>query len=256
MHALAESACPASPSRESPVSVLWVDDDTDYLDLAADLLAEEEGFQVTTESSPTAATGRLADVDCLVSDYKMPGRDGLELLSTTRERHPDLPFVLCTGSSVPDVAGAVADDPWAELVRKDGMDATVSLVAARSARLVAGRRSVVLTGRALAGLDETGDAIVVVSPDDRIAVVNRVFARRLGYAREELLGRDWRTCFPDHEVDRLESTALETVSGDWRWTGGCIARRADGTTFTAQTRITGLDDGSLVFALYETDDVD
>lgn len=254
MNALAGTVPSASVTHEQPLSVLWVDDDPEYLDRAAELLADEDGVDVITETSPMAATGRLADVDCVVCDYAMSAHDGLELLAAVREDWPTLPFVLCTGSSLPEAVEAVADDEWTELVRTEGTDLTVSLVAARCKRLVADRRSAALAGRALAGLDEASDAIAVVAPDDTFAVVNHAFARRLGYAREELLGRDWQTCFPDHEVDRLESTALETVSEDWRWTGGCIARRADGTTITAQTQIAGLDDDSVVFSLADASD--
>lgn len=38
------------------------------------------------------------DIDCVVSDYEMPRKTGLELLAVVRDRWPDLPFILFTGN--------------------------------------------------------------------------------------------------------------------------------------------------------------
>jgi len=36
------------------------------------------------------------DIDCIVSEYDMPGRDGLSFLETVREDYPNLPFIFYT----------------------------------------------------------------------------------------------------------------------------------------------------------------
>ena len=36
-------------------------------------------------------------IDCVVSDYEMPGVDGIEFLEAIREDRPDPPFILFTG---------------------------------------------------------------------------------------------------------------------------------------------------------------
>ena len=43
---------------------------------------EDDAFAVTTETDAEAALSRLseADIDCVVSDYEIPGIDGFELL--------------------------------------------------------------------------------------------------------------------------------------------------------------------------------
>ena len=84
-------------SRE--VSVLHVDDEAAFTDLVATFLErEDERLAVVTEQS--AADGLAAldggDIDCIVSDYQMPGTDGIEFLEAVREEHPDLPFILFT----------------------------------------------------------------------------------------------------------------------------------------------------------------
>nr|WP_244209994.1 response regulator [Haloarcula quadrata] len=94
-------------SEMSRITVLHVDDEPDFLDVAAELLEQQSSdFNVITETSGTEALERLAasDVDCIVSDYKMPEQDGIELLEAVRETYPDVPFILFTGQGSETVA--------------------------------------------------------------------------------------------------------------------------------------------------------
>jgi PAS domain S-box-containing protein len=91
----------------SSIDVLHVDDEPDFLDVASDLLEQQSSiFNVITETSTTEALERLTegDVDCVVSDYRMPKHDGIELLEAIREQYPDLPFILFTGEGNEAVA--------------------------------------------------------------------------------------------------------------------------------------------------------
>jgi len=89
------------------IDVLHVDDDPDFTDLAATFL-ERVDSRIAVRAAGSAAEGRdvLADhdVDCIVSDYDMPGTDGIELLEAVREEYPDLPFILYTGKGSEEVA--------------------------------------------------------------------------------------------------------------------------------------------------------
>jgi CheY-like chemotaxis protein len=84
------------------IRVLHVDDEPDFADLTSMFLERErDDFEMTTARSATEGIDHLAEaeraVDCVVSDYSMPGMDGLDFLEAVREEHPDLPFVLLTG---------------------------------------------------------------------------------------------------------------------------------------------------------------
>jgi PAS domain S-box-containing protein len=85
-------------ATEDPIDVLHVDDDPDVLDLTATLL-EREGLRVETATSAEAGLDSLAagEFECIVSDYDMPGTDGLAFLTAVRERGCELPFILFTG---------------------------------------------------------------------------------------------------------------------------------------------------------------
>ncbi|WP_135364853.1 response regulator [Halosimplex halophilum] len=253
MTAVIDDIAPATASApagsDESIDVLCVDDDPDYLDLIELHLSEHDDIAVRTETVPAEALAHVEDVDCVVSDYDMPGTNGLEFLSDVRARAPTLPFVLFTGSERAAIAEEIPDATWTEFLRKDSPATTMSILAGRIRRLVHHRRTMRTAERSLTAIEATGDAVAVVDPDGAFSFVNRVFASRFGADPDDLVGRPWRACFPDEEVQRLESTALETVRDDWQWTGGTVCETDGGDTFTAQTRVAGLDDGSLVFCL-------
>lgn len=234
-----------------PVTVLYVGGDADSLDPVTSALADRESFDVVTATSADEALDRLREADCLVSESELPSRDGLELLATVRERRPSLPFVLFAESFDEGIDSELRDDSWAMYLRKGDPESSARLLARRVCRLVDHRRIADTADRALTAIETAQDGIAIVRPDGTFEFVNRVFAARFGYRSEELVGQSWHECYPEREVQRLESSALPTVRGDWQWTGGCVGQRSDGETFTAPTRIVGLDDGSFVFSVGE-----
>jgi two-component system response regulator AtoC len=91
----------------SPDLVLLVDDDPATRKVAKANLSME-GFEVVTAASAVEALARLADGDplALVTDLKMPGKDGLALMDEIHALRPSLPVVLVTGHAT--VENAVA----------------------------------------------------------------------------------------------------------------------------------------------------
>jgi len=83
-----------SDGSATPIHVLLVDDDPNLLTIAEQLLAREGGFEVETAENALDAcrTVREGRVDCVVSDYRMPAGDGMDLLETIRETER-VPFV-------------------------------------------------------------------------------------------------------------------------------------------------------------------
>src|SRR2546430_15830734 len=80
--------------------VLIVDDDPALLQaLPETLRLRMSGVTVDTADSATAALDRIAahDYDAIVTDIKMPGMDGLELLAEIRAHRPDTPTLMITG---------------------------------------------------------------------------------------------------------------------------------------------------------------
>lgn len=92
---------------KAEITVLHVDDEPDLAELAAEFLEREnDRITVETATNVSEALDSLVrhDVDCIVSDYDMPGQDGIELLDTVREEYPDRPFILYTGKGSEEIA--------------------------------------------------------------------------------------------------------------------------------------------------------
>lgn len=77
--------------------ILVVDDDEGIRENIADLLSTED-YRVIVASNANEAMDRLAaeDVDLLLTDFQMPGRNGVELIEAARTTKKDLPAILMT----------------------------------------------------------------------------------------------------------------------------------------------------------------
>lgn len=82
------------------IRIAGVDDDADVLQLLSVLLANQ-GYEFTGFSDGDEFLAALPGlhVDAVLMDVKMPGISGMEVLSMTRERFPDLPVVMLTGDA-------------------------------------------------------------------------------------------------------------------------------------------------------------
>jgi DNA-binding NtrC family response regulator len=87
--------------------ILIVDDDPALLEaLPETLRLRMDGIDVETCDSAAGALARIesSDFDAIVTDIKMPGMDGLALLSSIKERRPGIPTLLITGHGERDLA--------------------------------------------------------------------------------------------------------------------------------------------------------
>jgi len=103
-------------------TVLVVDDDPQVASLAGAYLKRlEADVTVLVETAPEDALARFeaGAVDCVVSDYEMPGMDGLDLLAAVRERDGSVPFVVFTGTDDDSVVEC-ARERGAVCLRKEG----------------------------------------------------------------------------------------------------------------------------------------
>ena len=93
------------PLLPHPPTVLVVDDDADVREVAAGML-EELGYVVVQAGSGAEALAILmdrSDLDVMVTDIRMPGMTGLELLDRATCLRSDLKVILISGYFQPQL---------------------------------------------------------------------------------------------------------------------------------------------------------
>jgi len=87
------------------IRVLYVDDDPQSLDVIPNRCESVSELRFETESRPRTVLEQLdSDIDCLITDYRMPAMDGIELLTTISQQRPELPILLLTGHGGGEIA--------------------------------------------------------------------------------------------------------------------------------------------------------
>lgn len=104
------TASSGTESTHRGARVLVVDDDPDMLRLLSMRLSAA-GYQVTAVTSAESALTQLEieHPQLVLSDVRLPGKDGLQLFDQIRQQHPTLPVILLTAhGTIPDAVEATA----------------------------------------------------------------------------------------------------------------------------------------------------
>jgi CheY-like chemotaxis protein len=85
-------------SLAQPIRILHVDDQSDFTELTATYLKRnDDSFSIVTATSANEGLELLEqmDFDCIISDYDMPRKTGIEFLRAVRDVYRNLPFICC-----------------------------------------------------------------------------------------------------------------------------------------------------------------
>jgi DNA-binding NtrC family response regulator len=83
--------------------ILVVDDDSEVREIVAETL-EEFGYDVRQAGSAEEALPLLeapSDIDVVITDVRMPGMSGLDLVAAVREKNETVRFILISGYFLP-----------------------------------------------------------------------------------------------------------------------------------------------------------
>jgi PAS domain S-box-containing protein len=198
------------------IRVLYVDDEPNLLDIGKLYLEWTKEFSVTTAPSAADALTLLKTnkFQAIVSDYQMPGMDGIALLKHVRSQFGDIPFIIFTGKGHEDVVieainnaadfylqkGADAKSQYAELVHK----IRTAIERKQKGITVKEREE-----RYRLFIDSLDDMAFLKDNQFRYLMVNRSLASWFGRTEPEILTKTDFDLMPEqnarlfHESDRL-----------------------------------------------------
>ena len=218
--------------------VLLVDDDEAFLEISKQILQQENNYQIDTATSVDQATQKLQTktYHAVVSDYEMPKKTGLDLLTHIKKTHPNTPFILFTGKGREDIAIQALNLGADYYINKHGTPKTVygelthtitHLVSTRNAD------SSLLTSEDEHRLlfENSFDGVMLTKPDGSILSANPAACRMLRMSEQEITkaGRQGIV---------VKDEKLKNALKEREQTGNVISeftfKRKDGSTFVGE----------------------
>ena len=116
---------------------IWIIDDDDSIRWVLQKALEQAGMEVTSFNKADGILDRLShsEPDAIITDVRMPGMDGLELLSALSESFPEIPVIIMTAHSDLDSAvSAFQGGAFEYLPKPFDIDDAISLAQRACAR--------------------------------------------------------------------------------------------------------------------------
>jgi PAS domain S-box-containing protein len=190
--------CVTDLTLKKSIKVLLVDDDLSFLKAAKQCLETQGEVQVETASSVEEAIERMKKegFDIIVSDFKMPGKDGLEFLKELRERGNDVPFIIFTNKGREEIAIKALNLGADGYFSKFGEPETVYGELGHGIRQAVEKKKTDMEvwhneERLKAIMASSPDAIIISDLNGNIVGCNEATLRLAGYSsKEEIVGKN------------------------------------------------------------------
>ena len=243
-----------------PLRVLHLEDSPRDAEVVRDRLDVEgiscDIFLVDNQDSFEAALTQEEPFDLIISDYNLPGYDGVTALKHAQLTRPDVPVILISGTVGEEEAVKCLHVGATDYLLKDRLDRLVPAVQ-RAIREAETRRT---RKRAEAGLGESEarkaaildsvlDCIVTIDADGTVIEFNAAAERTFGYTKAEAIGRSLADLIiPPRVRDAYRASLAQYVAtGDSPMFGKLIeiaALRSDGSEIPVELALTAIRAGS------------
>ena len=179
---------------EPPLSILYVDDEPLLLNVTR-MYLESLGVIVDTAPSGAEALEKISGstFDAIVSDYQMPGMDGIALLKVIRGRDLDIPFILFTGRGREEVVIEAIESGADYYLQKGGKPVPQFAELLHKVRMAVERRRDAATLRESelrfrSLIQNSSDIIRIINKEGVIVYDSPSSSKILGYPEGSLIG--------------------------------------------------------------------
>jgi PAS domain S-box-containing protein len=202
------------------IRVLYVDDEDLLLEIGKTFLENTGEFSVDTALSASEALDILnkKTYDAIVSDFKMPIMDGIELLKRVRAFDKIIPFILFTGRGREEVVIDAINNGADFYIQKGGDPiAQFAELAHKIRQSVLMRRTQMTIAeqeQRYHDLQNANDLIQSVAPDGHFLFVNKNWLDTLGYKEEELANLTIFDIIHEESIKHCMETFQRVISGE------------------------------------------
>jgi PAS domain S-box-containing protein len=237
-----------------PIKILIAEDSASDAELLLRALNRAgyspEWQRVDTEGDFLAALH--AGLDLVLSDYSMPQFTGLRALELVKSRHPEIPFIIVSGTIGEETAVEAMRLGATDYLLKDRLGRLGPAItrALELGRLRREQRASVEALRASearyhALFDYAPDGILIADLTGVYLDANASSCRMFGYTRAEFTGLSANDIVVAEETHHI-APALAQIAAGVDYNREWLFRRKDGTTFSAEVIATAMPDGNLL----------
>jgi len=237
-----------TPSNDR-ITILNVDDDPAFSELVSTYLERlDDRFEVRTAESPMTALRIVEEecIDCVVSDFDMPGFDGLELLESVREKNEDLPFILFTGKGSEAIASRAISAGVTDYLQKESGTEQYEILANRIRNAVSETEATRQMDRAFEAIDAAQEGIALLDDDGTFLYVNDTYCEITGYDMMDLVGEHWKLLTTEDAVAQFNEEIQPELEATDHWQGETTYVQKDDRPVVVDHVLTYTDDGTMV----------
>jgi PAS domain S-box-containing protein len=176
--------------------ILYVDDEPSLLEIGKIFLEQSGQFSVDTLDSAPAALTLLNSktYDAVISDYQMPGMDGIEFLKKVRTSGNTIPFILFTGRGREEVVIQALNEGADFYLQKGGEPQSQFTELEHQIRQAIQQRRAEASIRDLERreadiINFLPDGTFAIDLDGKVIAWNRAMEEMTGVKAEEILGK-------------------------------------------------------------------